>query len=326
MFPFPGSSRLARQGFNPVRRDAENFGYEMVRFDNENINIFAAQLCRCEPHWHSASEFMFVLDGGFAVTVNATMVELRTGGMIFINSDEIHSLESLGPNGIVLTVQFSPELFAAIGRKLNIQYSVASSPDYGEKDAAVARLLAEVLGDSLSGSATDPFRRMSSIYMLLSELGNAGTTVDESDAASFRRDDQLLVKDGIEYINSHYAEDLSLDRLAKRACLSYHHYSRMFKKYSGYNFKDYLNYVRVNKARFLLKNTHVPITEISYLCGFSEHKYFIAVFRKYHAMTPTEFRKNYVLETNQNHYEAADGFEHHEVLLSPDLLKKVVNM
>ncbi len=76
--------------------------------------------------------------------------------------------------------------------------------------------------------------------------------------------------------------------------MSYSWFSRLFKRVSRYNFKEYLTLVRLNKARNLLRDTRTPITEISHSCGFQEHKYLIAAFNKYCGLTPTEYRKRFV--------------------------------
>lgn len=89
--------------------------------------------------------------------------------------------------------------------------------------------------------------------------------------------------------------------------MSYSWFSRLFKKVSRYNFKEYLTLVRLNKARTLLRDTRTPITEISHSCGFQEHKYLIAAFNKYCGVTPTEYRKRFVSRQNIVESELAPG-------------------
>lgn len=89
--------------------------------------------------------------------------------------------------------------------------------------------------------------------------------------------------------------------------MSYSWFSRLFKKVSRYNFKEYLTLVRLNKARTLLRDTRTPITEISHSCGFQEHKYLIAAFNKYCGVTPTEYRKRFVSRQNMRESELAQG-------------------
>jgi AraC-like DNA-binding protein/mannose-6-phosphate isomerase-like protein (cupin superfamily) len=324
MLPRPGSKRLFPQNADDLPSAADVFGCELVQFDKEKINIFAARMHGCGPHWHDAPEFILILDGGFTVIVNSVPVDLRSGGMIYINGDDIHSLEPLADGGILLTIQFSPELFGQTDRVMRIGYHVAGIDEYSGKDAGITRMVASLLGDSVDSPRCDPCRRMASIYGLLSELRGAGTLSAAPDKGLPRRDDELLVKDCMEHINRHYDKELSLGGLAQRACLSYHHFSRLFKKYSGYNFKDYLNHVRVSKARFLLKNTRTPITGICHACGFSEHKHFIAVFRKYHGMPPTEFRKKCLLEASARRNDSL-GSGYKQLSLTNALLEKIAS-
>ncbi|MBK5072894.1 helix-turn-helix domain-containing protein [Budviciaceae bacterium CWB-B4] len=322
MFPFSVTKRLNQHQAELTVPHHEGHGYELVTFDKEKINIFAAQFHSCEPHWHNASEFIYVLQGGFAITVNRNVMKLTAGGMLYINQDEIHSLDATEPNSMLLTVQFSAGLFDDLHHELIIHYCVNSISDYNDKDRQLRATFISLVKDCLSCSDTASFHKMSLIYMLLAELENAGETIDDLAQVSIRKKDEQLIKECIEYINQHYSEEINLTQLAERAGVSYHYFSRLFKKISGYNFKEYLTYVRINKARFLLKNTQFPITDISHSCGFSEHKHLISVFRKYYLMTPTEFRKSYASENQEGFNALASDVRYIE--LSPDLLNKIM--
>lgn len=324
MFPFSESRRFVTKTPGIFELNEESFGYELVHFDKENINAFAAQVRCCEPHWHDAPEFIYILEGGFSITINTTTLALRQGGMIYINGGEIHSLEETEPGSTLLTVQFAPELFKHINKDLLLDYRVKNADCYTSQDAAVATAFHELLADVVESSDATSYHKMSLTYLLLARLQDAGILVDDREQIDTRQKDETLIKDSIEYINANYGDSLTLDQLAKRASLSYHHFSKLFKKISGYNFKEYLNYVRINKARFLLRNTTIPITDISYRCGFSEHKYLIAVFRKHYSMTPTEYRKTSLIHDKchrRNFDSVISNFKH--IDLTADCLEKI---
>lgn len=322
MFPFSGHKQL------PVEQDGslqdsggDSFGYELVQFDRENVNVFTARVRCCEPHWHDAPEFIYVLSGAFTTTVNRTVTALTAGGMIYINGGEVHSLEAAAPDSRLLTIQFSPDLFRHSNQDLILTYAVRGPLEYGEKEAGLIAAFRELIGHSVKPDAPASFTKISLIYRLLAELQNAGVIVSDTDVVHIRRKDESLIKKAIEYINEHYGDELDMSAMAGKFHCSYYHFSKLFKKISGYNFKEYLNYVRINKARFLLKNTRIPITDISFLCGFKEHKYLIAVFRKHYAMTPTEFRKGYTLALHPGYNAMITDFEH--LPLSPDVLETI---
>jgi AraC-like DNA-binding protein len=78
-----------------------------------------------------------------------------------------------------------------------------------------------------------------------------------------------MIKKGIDFINQHFDQPLTLSEVACHSGMSYSWFSRLFKKVSRYNFKEYLTLVRLNKARTCCAIPH-PITEISHSCGFQE--------------------------------------------------------
>ena len=92
------------------------------------------------------------------------------------------------------------------------------------------------------------------------------------------------------FINEHYTEDLSLEQAAKAASMSSFYFCKMFKKYTGVNFTEYLSRVRIEKARNLLLNPNLRISEIAYEVGFQSLTHFNRVFKKVLGQSPTDFR------------------------------------
>lgn len=269
----------------------EGSGYELISFDAEKLNVFAAEVYYCEPHWHSAPELICILSGEFSVTLGHTTTTVAAGGMLWINPDEIHSLEARAPNSQLLTIQLAPNLFDETHPAPLLAYgSLTHQQEKALKESVIA--LVEHLVH-----AQPSFNRIALVYQLLGTLAATGNQ-DDRQQITIRNKDQQLVKYGIEFINQHFDDELSLSTIADNAGVSYHHFSRTFKKISGYNFKEYLTMIRINKAKRLLKDTHIPITDISYSCGFSCHKQLIFAFNKYCRMTPTAFRKRYITAIN----------------------------
>ncbi|CAI1587284.1 Bacillibactin transport regulator [Serratia grimesii] len=293
MFPFSVTQqprlKSHRQASTAIH---EGSGYELISFDAEKLNVFAAEVYYCEPHWHSAPELICILSGEFSVTLGHATSVAAAGSLLYINPDEIHSLEAHKPNSQLLTIQFSPNLFDETHPAPIMDYALLATQKERETDLkvkhSVIALLEHVIGSQPS------FTRIALVYQLLGALLSAGETMSVRQQLTVRKKDQQLVKYGIAFINQHFDDELNLATIAENAGVSYHHFSRTFKKISGYNFKEYLTMIRINKAKLLLKDTNIPITEISYSCGFSGHKQLIFAFNKYCRMTPTEFRKRYV--------------------------------
>jgi len=73
--------------------------------------------------------------------------------------------------------------------------------------------------------------------------------------------------------------------------LSTFYFCKMFKKATGLTFTDYLGRVRVEKAKSLLLNPNLRISEIAYAVGFQSLTHFNRVFRELTGRSPTNFRK-----------------------------------
>lgn len=99
-----------------------------------------------------------------------------------------------------------------------------------------------------------------------------------------------MAEDIISYINEHFAEDISILDLSKIANLSQYHFIRTFKKETGSTPHEYLINTRISNAKYLLKNSKLPVKDICFDTGFSSESVFCSAFKKHVGLTPAEYR------------------------------------
>ncbi len=102
---------------------------------------------------------------------------------------------------------------------------------------------------------------------------------------------KLILRKAVEYLHEHYHEPITLNEVAEHTLVSTYYISRMFKKEMGKNFVDYLNELRIEKAKELLKDVRLKTYEVAEKVGIPDAHYFSRLFKKYVGMTPTEFRE-----------------------------------
>ncbi|MCS7464633.1 AraC family transcriptional regulator [Paenibacillus doosanensis] len=99
-----------------------------------------------------------------------------------------------------------------------------------------------------------------------------------------------MVEQVMLYLNERFMTDVSLDSCADHFGTSPYTLSRAFKQIAGLNFIDYLTNIRLAKAKQLLRESELKITEIAERVGYQQ-SYFNRIFKKYEGVTPSQFRE-----------------------------------
>jgi len=93
------------------------------------------------------------------------------------------------------------------------------------------------------------------------------------------------------YIGEHQAEELPLDQMARVLNVSTFYFCKMFKKATGLTFTDYLARTRIERAKNLLLNPNVRVSEVAYDCGFISLTHFNRIFKRVVGKSPTVYRR-----------------------------------
>lgn len=152
---------------------------------------------------------------------------------------------------------------------------------------------------NLTGQDDDVFQKMGieSIQVFLERYKNTEDYIHDLENAvrsSFPESLSTSVdaEDIRKYVDKHYTEKILVGDIAKYFHMDLNYISRLFKKKTGKNLKDYLTEKRMEKVLYLLENTDLKIYEISEASGYQDYFYFTRVFRKFTGFTPSEWREN----------------------------------
>lgn len=119
------------------------------------------------------------------------------------------------------------------------------------------------------------------------------TTLDQAidlipDGSDYR---ERLVQEAITYIRSHFSQSINRNELAARLECSPAHFSRVFAQTTGYTFKDFLLQCRLEKAKELLLQTRLHVSEVATAVGYEDPFQFSRIFRKRTGTSPRQFRE-----------------------------------
>lgn len=93
------------------------------------------------------------------------------------------------------------------------------------------------------------------------------------------------------YMQHNFQYEITRDSIAAEFKITPNHLSRLFRKEGLMRFCDYLTYVRIDRAKFMLHKYDMNLSEIADRCGFSDVAYFCRIFKKTAKKTPTQYRQ-----------------------------------
>ncbi len=169
----------------------------------------------------------------------------------------------------------TPGQFARLVKQLR-QWDPALSPEAVEQAYFRTRVLSP--------------REQDAIVRMLSVFAQHLATVSNQLLVQQERPEPPMVTRAKEYIAEHQSEDLSLGEVARAVNASTFYFCKVFKKATGLNFTDYVSRVRIEKAKNLVMNPNLRISEIAYEVGFQSLTHFNRVFKKITGLSPTAYR------------------------------------
>ncbi len=251
-------------------------------------------------HWHYAVEVIAVLEDSYTINTKSRQYVLNPGDVLIIPAGELHEIEtSESGSRLIFLFEFQTisklEGFAAL-------MPYFSQPVYLQKNetsSSYNRCISLLKQIAREYADQNPFFELIIYSRLLSLLVTIGRQKrignKENDGLFDSKQNELNKKLSIafEYIDSHYVEEISLEKVASISGFSKFHFSRLFKQCSGQNFHEYLCFKRVQASEVLLLKPEMSITEIAFKSGFSSLSTFNRAFKTINQCSPTEYRMLY---------------------------------
>lgn len=267
-----------------------------ISFKFQYINDTCSMVSK---HWHRSLEIIYLISGKLEVTINGVDYTLSENQLIVINPLEIHSTTcKYGNTAVVLQIPYN---FCENYIDDMAKTKFICTPNTKEKISYLNQLkeilfsLFEVYNQKEQGYK---LQINSLIFNLLFILVSEFSRQDKNFA--YKKSDKYLNRLAlvIDYVKSHYSENITLESAASELYLNPEYFSRFFKKYMGITFFKYLNTIRLEQAYIDILNTDNTISQIIEKNGFSTDKMFIKLFREKYGCSPNEKRKQLKINNN----------------------------
>ena len=127
------------------------------------------------------------------------------------------------------------------------------------------------------------------LHLLLMMIAHEYLNVACAEEDSKRKKSDVAVDSLIRYLNKHYTERMTSEKIAERFEMNFDYLNRVFSAATGSTIFYYINMLRISNAKQLITTTNLTFAEVAYLVGIEDRYYFTRLFKRYVGMTPTDF-------------------------------------
>ena len=267
----------------------------MVIKMNNNILFHQQGLDTYYNIWHTTGRNMILYmytDGGSIVGTEKTY-PIKQGGLCFIGSNKFHYTLPEDPQAydrskVFLSDEGLQAVLSLFPRELNLheifhETQLVYTQLEPQEQTAVEQIFHLIHSNADDTRYGDTVLK-SSFAQLLIYLHRG-----RSQVVSAPWD---IIQNAVEYINSHIAEDITIDDICQHIHISKYHFCRKFKQTTGFTVMDYVLKTRIAAAQNLLSGESLSVSDAAQKCGFSSSSYFCRIFKAHTGLSPLQYRKS----------------------------------
>lgn len=248
-------------------------------------------------HFHSTYEIYYLLSGKRAFFIKDRTIVIQEGDIVIIAPNVLHrttNAEMPEHERLVVNIHenritlMDPAYQAVLKPLLEQDYLLikCSPQDLLSIDSLVRDLLREMQDRKIGFDLFAQTYVQQLLIICARHLQQHSAEPLESPSPMHER-----ISEVVRYINTHYAQPLSLELLAKRFFVSPYYLSRFFKEATGFTVVEYINSVRIKEAKKLLETSDLKVKQISKKVGFGSVTHFGRVFKSITGYAPLYYRK-----------------------------------
>lgn len=264
--------------------DMQTFGFYYSEMHNSDSAI----------HIHDCCEVLLCVHGGKSFLINDRVYDVQDGDVFIINQFEAHKITFDGGTSFCRYVmQVHPRFlyemstvetnlaycFYARGKNISNKLSLTAAERTALIDKIVKMREENAFGDDIIKT-----NAAKEILVMLNSAFIRATKKQTADVYN------RTINNAMDYINSNYRGNLTLEKIAENSYVSVNQLCRLFNRYCGTTVARYITSKRITEAKKSLLSGK-SVTQAALECGFEDYANFIRVFKKHVGVTPGKYSK-----------------------------------
>lgn len=249
-------------------------------------------------HWHDEAELIVIKKGSGIVLVDLEKYQVSANDIIVVLPGHLHAIRELPGHAMEYeNILFRSELLFSRTEDISdaflrplfhgdftVEHYIHPGLTYYEEFISIVQNMDDLCRERQTGYQLSLKGHLFQLFYLLITNRNEKVPT-KSELRSLEK-----LKFIIGYIEQHYAEPITISRMAELCYFSPSHFMKFFKNNMGTTFTQYLNDYRLTVARRLLNSSSLSILEIAEHSGFDNLSYFNRLFKKKYGVTPRQMR------------------------------------
>lgn len=254
-------------------------------YEQRNEDVFVGGICEYPfpSHVHDVVEIVCLLTGSAEMTIAEKKQLLLPGDIAVIFPVIPHSYDDVSEDASGLTLIFSPDTIVEFYHTFRTMKPIHPLLPGSEQPPELKSIISGFYKLSLQDQKSP--LQLGYLHLFLSYLFSC-LPLNPMDKHSYPG----LSFQVLQYISEHFTEPLTLESLSHALGISRIHLSHIFSQQLHINFRQYINTLRIDRARALLRNPAYSISQIAYLCGYGNQRTFHRAFLSQCGMPPNQFR------------------------------------
>lgn len=254
------------------------------------------------PHKHNYIEMVYMCSGSTVHRVDNDEIVLHKGELLLLSREALHEVKKAEVDDLAVNFIILPEFFdraaQMLGKEDNLVvnfllsclFPKSKSVNYLHFEVGdilpIQNLLENLIWTLLKNEPNERRIQQTTMGLLMLSLANHTDKLRIKSSNTYGFDARLL-----KYIEENY-KTASLTRFSESVGMNFSAVSKRITRQFGCTFQELLISKRLSQAEFMLKNTDLPISEITHSVGYENESYFYRCFKKKYGISPASYRNN----------------------------------
>lgn len=240
-------------------------------------------------HWHEGIELIYITKSSCKILNGSEIIKAEKGDLVVINSEDLHTVmcdQDAKTPGEYICYIMKHEFCDEMG--FNITENIVQKKLRDDRVDEIFAVIEKEIHQKLNYQTESIKISLLQVLLILFRDYISDSYVEQK-----KSDKIKLTKKTVKFIRKNFNKSITMEDIENHCGYSRFYLSRIFKDVTSKTIISYLNEVRVDKSKDMLRTTAMSINEIALNCGFESQSYFGKVFKKHTGCSPVEYRAKF---------------------------------